>query len=506
MITSSSNRRDLLIIAIALAGVLLYAVVAMSSGGIGFPLDDSWIHQTYGRNLAQTGQWEYVPGIPSAGSTSPLYTVLLTVGYWLHIPFFVWAYGLGALALAGTGLIGARLAKRLFPSVPNVELWTGLAIVGAWHQVWAASSGMETIIFTLFCLLLIHIAWSEIDKPPDQRREFIRGIAFGITGALLISTRPEGILLIAILGTLMLIARPQSDWKMFVVWAVGAALGGFVGIMPYAMLNYSLNQTVLPNTAAAKQAENLWLLQRPFLTNLWAMITPLTAGGQLLLLPGAIVTLNELRRTLRKNRADVLYLAPLLWAFGLILLYTIRLPAYYQHGRYVIPAVAPLIVFSVGGVLSLLQRRSSFVQRVVLRTLTMTTLTLFVVFWGYGALIFSNDVQLINSEMVVSAKWLADNIPADQLLAIHDIGAVGYYAPRPMLDLAGLISPEIIPIINDNPAKMSFMQDQGAKYLIVLPEFLPTTPDDPRLCLQFDANGKMGGMVVYKLAWDEHCN
>src|SRR5512142_2116435 len=127
------RRRDLVIAAAALVGVTVYALAAHFAGGLGFPLDDSWIHQTYGRNLAQSGLWAYIPGVPSAGSTSPLFTVLLAVGYALHLPFFAWTYGLGALALAGAGLIGARLADRLFPAVPSAGLWTGLAIVVAWH-------------------------------------------------------------------------------------------------------------------------------------------------------------------------------------------------------------------------------------------------------------------------------------------------------------------------------------------------------------------------------------
>ena len=119
------RRHDLLIALVALVGVSAYVLAAQTLGGPGFPLDDSWIHQTYARNLAQSGLWAYVPGVPSAGSTSPFYTVLLAVGYALHVPFFAWTYGLGAAALAGAGLVGARAAERLFPSVRHVGFVTG---------------------------------------------------------------------------------------------------------------------------------------------------------------------------------------------------------------------------------------------------------------------------------------------------------------------------------------------------------------------------------------------
>jgi hypothetical protein len=59
---------DAVLLIVAVVGVLAYALAANG----GFPLDDSWIHQVYGRNLAQTGQWAFVPGVPSAASTSPL--------------------------------------------------------------------------------------------------------------------------------------------------------------------------------------------------------------------------------------------------------------------------------------------------------------------------------------------------------------------------------------------------------------------------------------------------
>ena len=72
-----------IIVLASLLSVGGYIAWSYSQGTVGFPLDDAWIHQTYARNLAQTGQLAYLPGQPSAGSTSPAWSFLLSVGYLL---------------------------------------------------------------------------------------------------------------------------------------------------------------------------------------------------------------------------------------------------------------------------------------------------------------------------------------------------------------------------------------------------------------------------------------
>ncbi len=73
------------LIALALLGSALFVLVTAVQGHAGFPLDDAWIHQVYARNLAQRGEFAFTPGEPSAGSTSPLWTIALSVGYLLEL-------------------------------------------------------------------------------------------------------------------------------------------------------------------------------------------------------------------------------------------------------------------------------------------------------------------------------------------------------------------------------------------------------------------------------------
>ncbi|HEX6034204.1 MAG TPA: hypothetical protein VFY83_07195, partial [Anaerolineales bacterium] len=57
----------------ALVAVFFYLAVSILAFGVGFPLDDSWIHLTYARNLAEHGEWSFRLGQHSAGSTAPLW-------------------------------------------------------------------------------------------------------------------------------------------------------------------------------------------------------------------------------------------------------------------------------------------------------------------------------------------------------------------------------------------------------------------------------------------------
>jgi hypothetical protein len=123
-----------------------------------------------------------------------------------------------------------------------------------------------------------------------------------------------------------------------------------------------------------------------------------------------------------------------------------------------------------------------------------------VAFWIIGGYTYAQDVALIESEMVASAKWVAQNVPQNEVIAAHDIGALGYYDNHELIDLAGLVSPEVIPFIRDEDKLAQFLDTQNAKYLIAFPEFYPLLSDMAQPAYITDGIGpELGGenMVVY---------
>ena len=142
-------------------------------------------------------------------------------------------------------------------------------------------------------------------------------------------------------------------------------------------------------------------------------------------------------------------LAALAWCVAYMGVYVLRLPPY-QHARYLIPAMPVLLVIGFLGVTRFRAMRWHGSWHWVLEWawsagLVMTQLG----FLFLGARAYAEDVELIQTEMVSTARWVAANLAPDAVIAAHDIGALGYFDDHELIDLAGLVSPEVIPFIRD---------------------------------------------------------
>jgi hypothetical protein len=111
--------------------------------------------------------------------------------------------------------------------------------------------------------------------------------------------------------------------------------------------------------------------------------------------------------------------------------------------------------------------------RVLARAWGLIAGVVLIVFWVQGARAYALDVAFIESEMVRTARWVAENAEPDALIAAHDIGALGYFGGRDLLDLAGLVSPEVIPFMRDEVRLEGYLDSAGANYLITLQGWYP---------------------------------
>lgn len=452
------NRRDLFLLAgVSLASLLVYLVFSEAVHRIGFPLDDAWIHQTYARNLAFLHQWAFVAGQPSAGSTSPLWSGLLAFGYWLGLGPYWWAFLLGWLWLLLIAYFGMRLFEGLSMQQPFPAIFIGILLALEWHMVWAAGSGMETPLLAFIVLLVFHLLRQE------EKNWWLIGALIGLS----IWIRPDGVTLIGPAG-MALLFRPVNQ-RRCILSAFQLGSGILILFVVYLFFNYEFAGAWWPNTYFAKQAEYAILRQQSLWTRiLQEAMLPLVGAGAVVF-PGFIIRLYT---AIQEKEWNVMAIA--CWIGGYLFLYAWRLPVVYQHGRYIMPVIPAFLVLSLSGMAAWIEIASDrMVKRIISKTWIGALAATVLAFWVIGARAYAIDVAIIETEMVETAQWIAKNTEENALIAAHDIGALGYFSDRQILDLAGLVSPEVIPIIRDEERLAQFLDLRQAKYLITFPGWYP---------------------------------
>ncbi len=308
-----------LVAGLALLAVMAYIGFTVATEQSGFPLDDSWIHHTYARNLARSGRWEFVPGAVSAGSTAPLWTLLLSIGYVFGIPFLFWSSILGWACLAWTGWAAIRLWGVLWPNRKNLDWVIGVVLVLSWPLVWSAGSSMETLLFIALGLEVLYLYGLHF----RGRGKSLIGLGF--MGGLLVLTRPEGLGFLALLAAGVFISG--RTWSVRVKKACLLLAGALIPMVPYFTFNFWASGSIWPNTFYAKQVEYASIYAQPLVIRFIRLLY-LSLGGavegwrgvsgaHLVLLPGVIAA--SARAVKRDwNHRELLQTVPLLWASGLV--------------------------------------------------------------------------------------------------------------------------------------------------------------------------------------------
>src|SRR5213594_5210074 len=142
-----SGRRGsvLLVVALAVPLAVLLTSERRIAGAAGFPLDDSWIHLQFARNIAEGAGFSYNPGAPVAGSTAPLWTLLLAAGAAAFSPSLGMAKAFGVAATLGAAIL-TRRAALAWGARGDVALVAAVALLWTGPAAWGALSGMEVAL------------------------------------------------------------------------------------------------------------------------------------------------------------------------------------------------------------------------------------------------------------------------------------------------------------------------------------------------------------------------
>jgi len=449
------NRIDIAIIA---ACVALFAAASLPIAGS--MTDDTFIHMQYARNLAETGELSFNRGDPSYGATSPLWVGMLALVYiaggelatWIRI--FSWAAGALSLLVIYFFVLkldGRRLVAGAAAAVLACE---------AWLLRWS-STGMESSFSLLAVLVCLFAALT-------ATRSTGRSALFGLLLFLACLARPEAGLMVPVaFVSFLAVERSTPLGRRFTWLPVFAVL-----MAAWLLVIRAHTGTFLPLTAGAKQGRPAFGMEM-----LTSALVPLKIIGATLLLPAiAAVIFTVLGifrdRTLLEERGGLSrggLLLLLLWVFLLPAVYVIF--DFHVLSRYLLPVLPAIIAVGFAGTGRLLRTSSMKTTRILIVILAAVTMIQSLTFYFTVAVRPTKEFSKGLSEVLVPmGSWLAENSPPGSVVATPDIGAIGYFSKREVLDLGGLVTPEI----NDMRRRIDVERiideglylDLGADYLV----------------------------------------
>lgn len=451
------------------------------NGQFGFPLDDPWIHLQFARNLHDYGGFSYYRNeMSTSGSTSPLYTMLLAAGFFITSNEFVLSYSLGVVFLLLSAFVLFKVAQKALGS--NLAA-SGAALLLLFEPrlQWVALSGMETTLFLLAILAA------------DYFQGARQSTALGLCAGLAIWIRPDAILFLAVIvidllyrrhvaATRHSVRKAGPNGNQDIRWLLRAGIIAAVIGCAYAAFNLRLSGSIFPNSYAAKvkyysgggadypgQALN-------FVTAGHLAIFSLFAAAGIVSIVWSVV----------KRREEEL-LIPLLWSAGLFLAYWRSLPYLYQEGRYLMPILPFLILIGLRGVETLLNALRKLVKSLGRRRVAsiVTCLLLGAIGAQFAAAswemknAYADSCRYIGERQVRTAKWLHDHLPETDIIATHDVGAIAFYSGRRIVDMVGLVSPEMIGNIGSLDKLTHYLIGKKVTHLALLRNWFEVVNENP---------------------------
>lgn len=443
----------------------------------GLPLDDAWIHLVYARAVALTGRFEYNPGQPETGFTSPLWIFALAPWMWLKrvvdLPVVAVVKALGT----AFGIVACRYTHRLAHALSgrrDVAWVAGLVVALDPLVGFARVSGMEV---TLAASMALVAAVAVVEG--DVRRA-------GVAMALASLARPESLVL-AGLGFLVMARALRErrgamrDWG----WLVAPSA---LALGLWALFCLDVTGRLLPATFYAKHhapslldhfddvAESVrMLVSAPWLA--WGAGVALAAAG-------AWVTVRRAEASARWGHALVaaypwLSFVALVWAHHV----------YDGHAFYWSRYLAPTlpfwaVLFAVGAVaafekLRAVVRGDDRAPRVMaFATVGGALLVASVVTWPTRLLEASHryawNCQNIEEMEVALGRWVRAHAAPTDLVATVDAGAIRYFGHRPVLDMEGLNHHAVL-----DRGLFTVMTEARPRFVIYFPVKYPRLAESP---------------------------
>jgi arabinofuranosyltransferase len=447
-------------------------------------LDDTFIHLRFAENLAHGRGFAFNPGEPLPGSTSPLWVLILTplAAVFSRDHLVTAALALSALSYLAMGLAAFRFAIRAGLRTPFAVL-AALLVLANPRLLWAGLSGMETDLFAALSLLACDLYLGDLDANRLRPRT---AALFGLATAL----RPEGYLLFAGVVLHFLLARLAGRREIAAPRPSGLlpSLAVYLALIaPYIIFALVTIHYPLPSTFLAKSAEfgrtrHDYIV---FTLRYFWLDHPVAA----ILLPLAVVRAAVL---LFKRRLAYLASPAALaagWGLGYLAVSAALTPMPFHFCRYQLPVLPFLLVFLTEAVQAAADWSGRCRPRVATAIAAAVLALPALINLPHGpanATICAKNI--LEMHMTVGRMLARMSAPGDTI-ATMDIGAIGYYSDRKIVDLVGLVTPEVVPYVRGkgftperSASLLQYLRRVRPDFIAVFPAAYPGLLDAPGLC------------------------
>ncbi|MGQ9677315.1 MAG: hypothetical protein ACUVX1_16750 [Chloroflexota bacterium] len=418
--TSLIKRRNLAAILGVCASVVLAVAVRVAFGP--HLRDDAYITLRYAERIAAGQGFVFNPGEHVLGTTTPLFALLLAGLARLGLPVEDSAVAIGigcdAIAVVVLSAIGARFLQG------RGIVFTALCYALFSPLVSHAVSGMETPLYTL--LILSSVLVYSVGRMASA----------GVLVGLVILARPDGLLLALVLFVHALVFTRSGLWR--------ASAAAAATVAPWIVFSTAYFGSPLPQSVVAKAQS----MPQDALSSFGNFLWYFSDDAHRRFLPLVPVFFLGIARR-QWDRSLVVLMA---WA-GLYSL------AFIASGKFVfpewpfewyfVPLMAPFALGVGAGlerVVGLLTPRSAKAA-LWRRTVALTVALIFIASYSwvlnYNKEEWTKWVGGREALYAHLAQAMIANGVEDEVVAAYEIGAFGFHYPGPILDLWGLVSPQV---------------------------------------------------------------
>jgi hypothetical protein len=430
----------------------------LSEGGtdhtniVGAPLDDVYIHCRYAENLLAGHGYSFNPGQVVSADTSPLWVGLIAIGGLVSSHLDLVAILLSSFFYLLLAPAVFRICRGTFMFSYSWSLIGGMITLLSSRLVWASASGMEVSLACFLTLLVLH------EHIGQRQYDGTMRIREGIFLALGIAARPELMFLAAIvfIDWFLVVLRDKYGFSNL----LRGAITFLILVSPVYLIPYFERGSLNYHSAIVQGARFSFLPDAGYL--LFALKVLIASFS----IPVLLSFLSSL--IMRKQKGLILLQ---IFGFGLPIVLAFIAPQFRHHGRYFFPVFPVLIILGTLTAAKIFSF-SSWKKKTIY---VQSTFIIIGIIGGWrGILLSSESLRNINDQHLAVASWINENVSANDKIAVHDVGAIGYFTKRQIIDLTGLVSPELFPLQHDQSLVWKEARRQGANLFIIYTRLNPT--------------------------------